>query len=76
LTALLKKRNTDWKQMVKYGENFFVSLGFDPLPQTFWERSLFLKPKDREVVSMPRVDIDLMSDVRLKMCIQITARTS
>src|SRR5271157_6100110 len=50
LTALLKKRNTDWKQMVKYGENFFVSLGFDPLPQTFWERSLFLKPRDREVV--------------------------
>jgi len=38
------------KQMVKYGENFFVSLGFDPLPQTFWERSLFLKPRDREVV--------------------------
>jgi len=73
LTALLKKRNTDWKQMVKYGENFFVSLGFDPLPQTFWERSLFLKPKDREVVCHASAwDIDLMSDVRLKMCIQIT----
>jgi peptidyl-dipeptidase A len=73
LTALLKKRNTDWKQMVKYGENFFVSLGFDPLPQTFWERSLFLKPKDREVVCHASAwDIDVMSDVRLKMCIQIT----
>ena len=73
LTALLKKRNTDWKQMVKYGENFFVSLGFDPLPQTFWERSLFLKPKDREVVCHASAwDIDLASDVRLKMCIQIT----
>ena len=32
LTALLKKRNTDWKQMVKYGEGFFMSLGFAPLP--------------------------------------------
>ena len=32
LTALLKKRNTDWKQMVKYGEGFFTSLGFAPLP--------------------------------------------
>ena len=73
LTALLKKRNTDWKQMVKYGENFFVSLGFDPLPQTFWERSLFLKPRDREVVCHASAwDIDLASDVRLKMCIQIT----
>jgi len=73
LTALLKKRHTDWKQMVKYGENFFVSLGFDPLPQTFWERSLFLKPKDREVVCHASAwDIDIVNDVRLKMCIQIT----
>ena len=44
LTKLLMAHNTGWKQMVKYGENFFTSLGFDPLPQTFWERSLFLKP--------------------------------
>ena len=73
LTALLKKRNTDWKQMVKYGENFFVSLGFDPLPQTFWERSLFLKPRDRDVVCHASAwDIDMVDDVRLKMCIQIT----
>jgi len=35
---------------VHYGENFFKSLGFAPLPETFWERSLFLKPQDREVV--------------------------
>jgi len=73
LTALLKKRNTDWKQMVKYGENFFVSLGFDPLPQTFWERSLFLKPRDRDVVCHASAwDLDQVSDVRLKMCIHIT----
>jgi peptidyl-dipeptidase A len=73
LTGLLKKRHTDWKQMVKYGENFFVSLGFDPLPQTFWERSLFLKPRDREVVCHASAwDIDTASDVRLKVCIQIT----
>ena len=73
LTALLKKHNTDWKQMVKYGENFFVSLGFDPLPQTFWERSLFLKPHDREVVCHASAwDIDAVDDLRLKMCIQIT----
>jgi len=73
LTALLKKKNTDWKQMVKYGEGFFISLGFDPLPQTFWERSLFLKPADRDVVCHASAwDIDLVNDVRLKMCIQIT----
>jgi len=73
LTALLKKRNTDWKQMVKYGENFFISLGFAPLPQTFWERSLFLKPRDRDVVCHPSAwDIDAVEDLRLKMCIEIT----
>jgi peptidyl-dipeptidase A len=73
LTALLKKKNTDWKQMVKYGEGFFTSLGFDPLPQTFWERSLFLKPAGRDVVCHASAwDIDYVDDVRLKMCIEIT----
>ncbi|MCX6628696.1 MAG: M2 family metallopeptidase [Candidatus Solibacter sp.] len=73
LTALLKKRNTDWKQMVKYGEGFFTSLGFAALPETFWERSLFLKPKDRDVVCHASAwNIDSLNDVRLKMCIQIT----
>ena len=73
LTALLKQHKTDWKQMVKYGENFFVSLGFSPLPQTFWERSLFLKPRDREVVCHASAwDIDTLNDLRLKLCIDIT----
>ncbi len=73
LTALLKKKNTDWKGMVKYGESFFTSLGFDPLPQTFWERSQFLKPRDREVVCHASAwDVDADLDLRLKMCIQTT----
>jgi peptidyl-dipeptidase A len=73
LTAVLKQRHTDWKQMVKYGENFFVSLGFDPLPETFWERSLFVKPRDREVVCHASAwDVDNVNDLRLKMCIDIT----
>jgi peptidyl-dipeptidase A len=73
LTALLKQRATDWKQMVKYGENFFVSLGFPPLPETFWERSQFVKPRDREVVCHASAwDVDTRSDLRLKMCIDIT----
>jgi len=73
VTSLLKKKNTDWKKMVKYGEGFFTSLGFDPLPPTFWERSLFLKPADRDVVCHASAwDIDYVDDVRLKMCIQIS----
>jgi peptidyl-dipeptidase A len=58
--------------MVRYGEGFFTSLGFDPLPPTFWDRSLFLKPADREVVCHASAwDIDFEKDVRLKMCVQI-----
>jgi peptidyl-dipeptidase A len=73
LTGLLKKKNMDWKQMVKTGEGFFTSLGFAPLPGTFWERSLFLRPKDREVVCHASAwDVDNVDDLRLKMCIQIT----
>ena len=72
LTEILKRRNTDAKQLVRYGEGFFTSLGFEPLPPTFWERSLFLKPQDHEVVCHASAwDVDFQKDVRLKMCIQI-----
>jgi peptidyl-dipeptidase A len=74
LTAILKARKTDPLQMVRYGEGFFTSLGFDPLPKTFWERSLFTKPRDRDVVCHASAwDIDNVSDLRIKMCIDITA---
>jgi peptidyl-dipeptidase A len=72
LTEILKRRNTDPKQLVRYGEGFFTSLGFEALPGTFWERSLFVKPADHEVVCHASAwDIDAQKDVRLKMCIQI-----
>ncbi len=74
LTEILKQRHTDAKQMVHYGEAFFTSLGFAPLPATFWERSLFIKPRDREVVCHASAwDIDFADDLRIKMCIDITA---
>jgi peptidyl-dipeptidase A len=74
LTQILKARKTDHLQMIKYGEQFFVSLGFDKLPSTFWERSLFLKPRDRDVVCHASAwDIDSVDDLRIKMCIDITA---
>jgi len=52
---------------------FFMSLGFAALPPTFWDRSLFLKPKDREVVCHASAwDVDNLNDLRIKMCIDIT----
>jgi peptidyl-dipeptidase A len=72
LTKILTARNTDPKQMVRYGEGFFTSLGFEQLPPSFWERSLFVKPSDHEVVCHASAwDIDYEKDVRLKMCINI-----
>ena len=72
LTQILKARNTEPKQLVQYGESFFTSLGLDPLPQTFWERSMLVKPVDHEAVCHASAwDVDFEKDVRLKMCIQI-----
>ena len=72
LTANLKAKGVDEREMVRYGERFFTSLGFAPLPKTFWERSLFTKPRDREVVCHASAwDIDSQDDLRIKMCIEI-----
>jgi peptidyl-dipeptidase A len=72
LTELLKEHKVNELGMVHYGENFFTSLGFPPLPKTFWERSLFVKPADRDVVCHASAwDVDNQTDVRLKMCIEI-----
>jgi peptidyl-dipeptidase A len=71
LTALLKAKNVDEKEMVRYGERFFTSLGFDPLPATFWTRSLFTQPRDRDVVCHASAwDLD-DDDYRIKMCIEV-----
>ncbi len=74
LTEILKGRKTEPLQMIRYGEGFFTSLGFDPLPKSFFERSMFTKPRDREVVCHASAwDIDYTDDLRIKMCIDITA---
>jgi len=60
------------RDMVHYGENFFVSLGLPALPKTFWERSQFVHPRDREVVCHASAwDIDQADDLRVKMCIEV-----
>ena len=62
------------KDMVKYGESFFKSLGFAPLPPTFWERSQFVHPRDRDVVCHASAwDVDSVEDLRVKMCIEVNA---
>lgn len=71
LTDLIQKKGLDAVGMVKVGEQFFSSLGFEPLPATFWERSQFVKPADREVVCHASAwNVDNVDDLRIKMCIK------
>jgi peptidyl-dipeptidase A len=70
----LKAKKIDALEMVRIAERFFTSLGMAPLPKTFWERSLFVKPRDRDVVCHASAwDIDNVDDLRIKMCIDVTA---
>ena len=74
LTARIREENLDATEMVEYGEGFFTSLSLAPLPETFWERSLFTKPADRDVVCHASAwDLDNEDDLRIKMCIEPTA---
>ncbi|TPH14716.1 peptidase M2 family protein [Litorilituus lipolyticus] len=73
VTKQLAAHDYDEIKMVKGAENFFTSLGFEPLPETFWTRSLFTKPADRDVVCHASAwDLDAKDDIRIKMCIQKT----
>jgi peptidyl-dipeptidase A len=75
VTAALKNAGVDEQRLARMGEEFFVNLGLKKLPDTFWTRSMLLKPKDREVVCHASAwDLaydKAQNDVRIKMCIQV-----
>jgi peptidyl-dipeptidase A len=72
LTKQLAQKNYDVTKMVKTGEAFFTSLGFAPLPATFWERSMFTRPRDRDVGCWATSwHIDNKADVRMKACFRV-----
>jgi peptidyl-dipeptidase A len=69
----LKAQGWDAVRMVRTGEAFFTSLGLPPLPSTFWTRSMLTRPRDREVICHASAwDLDMHSDLRIKMCIKPT----
>lgn len=73
VSAALQKQRYDAKRMVQLGEKFFTSLGLNPLPATFWERSQFTQPRDRDVVCHASAwDVTYNNDLRIKMCIKPT----
>ena len=74
LTELLTSKKYDPVKIVRTGEGFFSSLGFAPLPETFWQRSMITKPADREVVCHASAwNLDNKDDLRIKMCTRVNA---
>lgn len=74
LTKLLADRGYTPVKMAQTGEAFYSSMGFAPLPKTFWERSLLERPRDREVVCHASAwDVDDKQDIRVKACLKPTA---
>jgi peptidyl-dipeptidase A len=71
LTAALRRQKYDAVKMTRRAEGFFTSLGLAPLPETFWQRSMLTKPRDREVVCHASAwDVTVSGDLRIKMCIR------
>ena len=61
------------KAMTERAQDFYVSLGMPKLPESYWENTQFIKPRDRDVVCHASAwDMDMAGDVRTKMCITPT----
>ena len=74
LTKRLNERGYNAIKMVETGEAFFTSLGLDPLPETFWERSMIVRPEGKEVVCHASAwNLDDEEDVRIKMCTEVNS---
>lgn len=72
LTDLLVGAGYDAEKMFRTGEAFFSSMGFDPLPETFWTRSMLTQPRDRDVVCHASAwSVDMKDDLRVKMCTRV-----
>ncbi|MEQ9505709.1 MAG: M2 family metallopeptidase [Hyphomonas sp.] len=74
ITQRLVQQGYSPVKMVETAEAFFVSLGLDPLPQTFWERSMIVRPEGKEVQCHASAwDLDDEEDVRIKMCTEVNS---
>jgi peptidyl-dipeptidase A len=65
------------RRMTRQAEQFYTSLGMPTLPESYWTKTQFIKPRDREVVCHASAwDMNMggpdgsAPDVRTKMCIR------
>src|SRR5690606_41985909 len=65
--AALQKQKYDAVKITRSAEDFYVSLGFPKLPESFWERSMLTKPPGRDVQCHASAwHMDANEDVRIK----------
>ncbi len=59
-------------KMARISEDFYTSIGMPLLPDSFWQKSMLVQPRDRDVQCHASAwDIDpLTTDVRIKQCIE------
>lgn len=73
VTPELVKQNYTAVRIFQVADKFFTSLGLEPMPQTFWDKSMLEKPKDRDVVCHASAwDFSNGVDFRVKQCTEIT----
>jgi peptidyl-dipeptidase A len=72
LDSILNKKSAEW--IVKEGEAFYTSLGYPPLPQTFWQKSsLYPLPPGTSYKKNNHASawhLDLQNDVRSLMSVE------
>jgi peptidyl-dipeptidase A len=71
LDKVLKEKTAEW--LMKQGEQFYISTGFEPLPQIFWGKSsLYPLPRDAGYKKNNHASawhMDLQTDVRCLMSV-------
>ncbi|CAF1067953.1 unnamed protein product [Adineta steineri] len=72
LTLLLQKKKFSVHDLYTTSEDFFTSIGLYPMTPKFWARSMFEKPKDRDVVCHAAAfDLGYHDDYRAKVCTEV-----
>uniref|UniRef100_A0A914W4R4 Angiotensin-converting enzyme n=1 Tax=Plectus sambesii TaxID=2011161 RepID=A0A914W4R4_9BILA len=70
----LQKHNYTVEGMFKQAEEYFTSMGFDNLPESFWNTSVFTRPWEKDMLCHPSLAFDLRNgkDYRVKICAQVS----
>uniref|UniRef100_A0A3Q3INI6 Angiotensin-converting enzyme n=1 Tax=Monopterus albus TaxID=43700 RepID=A0A3Q3INI6_MONAL len=73
VTGEMEKQGYNATHMFRVAEEFFTSLGLEPMPQEFWDKSMLEKPEGREVVCHASAwDFYNRKDFRIKQCTTVT----